>query len=543
VDVRLSLVLILFSLVMLLPEALCAQDATHIAKKDGRFALMVEGKPYPMLGAQINNSSAWASSLPEVWPALEGLQVNTMGSARNAALKNASTDHVVYVSPNGTDAADGLSWGTAKLTPQAAFNTATNDGSNQGTILITCGTFPGPTRWYSQLSVNSVCSAPLGNPCGTALCGASADTVFRYSTALTIGTAATQTFNIYLHGIVFDFQNLGGNLTLKNSASFNWDDFAVYRCGGTTTPCVVGAAETGAFNLSFNRFANFYINPISTNAGTYATCLLLEGAGAVNAGNFVTDNVFHDMTCVGNINNGIDFELNSDSNIFYNVRMLNTLGSPASGRSSWLVFNSAVPGTDQDAGNGSFISYLNTTGPQSFGISLGQTSGPYVIAESGSDSFAFPVNILGGTPQWAVKVVAVTAGTTQSDWSSGYSFAKRFGALTGTLLTSSNIGFSTGWGTSPSVATIKGTDSGFLLQITSGSGSPTANPTISVNFTDGAWSHAPVCIPSRSDSSSPAANWAYSFASNTTTGVFAFLGTPAASTTYQLSAICMDKPN
>src|SRR5580658_4679909 len=89
VDVRLSLVLILFSLVMLLPEALCAQDATHIAKKDGRFALMVEGRPYPMLGAQINNSSAWASSLPEVWPALEGLQVNTMGSARNAALKNA----------------------------------------------------------------------------------------------------------------------------------------------------------------------------------------------------------------------------------------------------------------------------------------------------------------------------------------------------------------------------------------------------------------------------------------------------------------------
>ena len=60
------------------PALLFGQETTHIAKKDGRFALIVEGKPYLMLGAQINNSSSWASSLPQTWPALEALHVNTV---------------------------------------------------------------------------------------------------------------------------------------------------------------------------------------------------------------------------------------------------------------------------------------------------------------------------------------------------------------------------------------------------------------------------------------------------------------------------------
>jgi hypothetical protein len=60
------------------PALLFGQETTHIAKKDGRFALIVDGKPYLMLGAQINNSSSWPASLPKVWPALEALHVNTV---------------------------------------------------------------------------------------------------------------------------------------------------------------------------------------------------------------------------------------------------------------------------------------------------------------------------------------------------------------------------------------------------------------------------------------------------------------------------------
>ena len=69
---RLLLILSLF------PGLLLAQDAPRIAKKDGRFALIVDGKPYLMLGAQLNNSSSWASAMPKVWPALEAMHVNTV---------------------------------------------------------------------------------------------------------------------------------------------------------------------------------------------------------------------------------------------------------------------------------------------------------------------------------------------------------------------------------------------------------------------------------------------------------------------------------
>jgi hypothetical protein len=55
-----------------------AVQAPKIVKQDGRFALMVDGRPYLILGAQINNSSAWPAELPKVWPALADMHANTM---------------------------------------------------------------------------------------------------------------------------------------------------------------------------------------------------------------------------------------------------------------------------------------------------------------------------------------------------------------------------------------------------------------------------------------------------------------------------------
>jgi hypothetical protein len=58
-----------------------AQKADHpipkIVHRDGRYALFVDGAPYLMLGAQINNSSAWPAMLPKVWPAIEAMHANT----------------------------------------------------------------------------------------------------------------------------------------------------------------------------------------------------------------------------------------------------------------------------------------------------------------------------------------------------------------------------------------------------------------------------------------------------------------------------------
>ena len=50
----------------------------RIVKKDGRFALLVDGAPYFMLAAQVNNSSGWPAMLPQVWSAMEFLHANTV---------------------------------------------------------------------------------------------------------------------------------------------------------------------------------------------------------------------------------------------------------------------------------------------------------------------------------------------------------------------------------------------------------------------------------------------------------------------------------
>ncbi|QUD88271.1 DUF5597 domain-containing protein [Phenylobacterium montanum] len=50
----------------------------QIVSQNGRFALMVDGAPYLMLGAQMNNSSAWPAVLPKVWPTIDKLHANTL---------------------------------------------------------------------------------------------------------------------------------------------------------------------------------------------------------------------------------------------------------------------------------------------------------------------------------------------------------------------------------------------------------------------------------------------------------------------------------
>jgi hypothetical protein len=50
----------------------------RLVKKDGRYALFVDGAPYFILGAQVNNSSAWPAMLPNVWAAMKFLHANTV---------------------------------------------------------------------------------------------------------------------------------------------------------------------------------------------------------------------------------------------------------------------------------------------------------------------------------------------------------------------------------------------------------------------------------------------------------------------------------
>lgn len=55
-----------------------APDLPRLVTQDGRHALFVDGAPFLMLGAQVNNSSAWPAMLPKVWPVVDRLGVNTL---------------------------------------------------------------------------------------------------------------------------------------------------------------------------------------------------------------------------------------------------------------------------------------------------------------------------------------------------------------------------------------------------------------------------------------------------------------------------------
>jgi Domain of unknown function (DUF5597)/Glycosyl hydrolases family 35 len=49
-----------------------------IVEKGGRHCLMVDGKPFLILGGQAHNSSAWPAMLPKVWEAIGQMHANTL---------------------------------------------------------------------------------------------------------------------------------------------------------------------------------------------------------------------------------------------------------------------------------------------------------------------------------------------------------------------------------------------------------------------------------------------------------------------------------
>ena len=69
--------LFVLSVIVFLPSAESA-EAPRLVQKDGHFALMVDGRPFLILGGQIHNSSGWPSELPQVWQSMAALHANTV---------------------------------------------------------------------------------------------------------------------------------------------------------------------------------------------------------------------------------------------------------------------------------------------------------------------------------------------------------------------------------------------------------------------------------------------------------------------------------
>jgi beta-galactosidase GanA len=50
----------------------------RLLQKDGHYALLVDGQPFTMLGAQAHNSSNYPDALKQVWPAIKDAHANTL---------------------------------------------------------------------------------------------------------------------------------------------------------------------------------------------------------------------------------------------------------------------------------------------------------------------------------------------------------------------------------------------------------------------------------------------------------------------------------
>src|SRR3712207_2829969 len=67
------------TLLLLVPMvALPAAPLPTLVSENGRHALLVDGEPFLMLGAQVHNSSNYPAMLPLVWPVVRQLNANTV---------------------------------------------------------------------------------------------------------------------------------------------------------------------------------------------------------------------------------------------------------------------------------------------------------------------------------------------------------------------------------------------------------------------------------------------------------------------------------
>ena len=71
--------LLVGALLALTPAALHAQNLLPSLSRSGsKYALMIDGAPFLILGAQTHNSSNYPAELPKVWPVIHELHANTL---------------------------------------------------------------------------------------------------------------------------------------------------------------------------------------------------------------------------------------------------------------------------------------------------------------------------------------------------------------------------------------------------------------------------------------------------------------------------------
>jgi hypothetical protein len=164
-----------------------------------------------------------------------GMAMNTLvtiGPGSNAAKKPSATDGIMYVATGGNDSYDGTSWGSAKLTGQAAENALPANG---GTIKFAAGSYAG------AITISKPTRIDCAQPNGTA------------STTLTIPNAVnTSVITITSTGtLAMDKCVIDGNRANQASNSY----------------LIASSVAVGNLFLTDNVFENGLLGGINFTAG------------------------------------------------------------------------------------------------------------------------------------------------------------------------------------------------------------------------------------------------------------------------------------
>jgi len=294
--------------------------------------------------------------------------------------------------------------GVNYTTVQAAINALPSGG---GTVLIPSGTYVGPTTIPTGTKL-------IGTGAPAAIGIAGNLVTLTYTATLTLTDISDASFE----NIAFDFSTATtpAGLVLKAGNGSYGNRFI--RCvfnqaGGGSVPAVKLWASGGgtAKNVAFNTFEDVTIygnNTTGSNPGPVIGVQFL-GSGAVNSGAIATQNSFINTFIRGGIQGGVDLELNSDTNYFFNLALFQEWATTPT-NSYGMGFNLLTPGSDQDA-DASWFYGVNITGGFTSYVRSGQATGSLIDITNITADVGTVVT--GGTPQFSGRLVSLNGGQSE----------------------------------------------------------------------------------------------------------------------------------
>ena len=111
-------------------------------------------------------------------------------------------------------------------------------------------------------------------------------------------------------------------------------------------------------------------------------------------------------------------------------------------------------------------------------------------------------------------------------------------AVAGTALVAGDFALDANWGVGAAVSAVTGTDQAWQITVTA-AGIPGLNPTITLTFTDGTFTNAPICITKMTGGTGVVTDLTET--PTATTNVITFNGTPVAVSTYIISSIVVGR--